>query len=163
MKRLPVAAISLSAAGLCAIATYEGFSESAYLPTPNDVPTIGFGSTQGVKPGDKVTVPEALSRLRKDVAQAEGSLVKCVKVPLSQDEFDAYTSFAFNVGEEQFCGSTLVKMLNAGDYSGACGELRRWVYQRGVKLPGLEKRRADEFLTCMGLKERNYVLEETTG
>ena len=146
MKRLAAAVLSLSAAGLLAIAGYEGYSEVAYMPTAQDVWTIGFGSTQGVRPG--------LSRLRKDVAQAEGSLVKCVKVPLSQDEFDAYTSFAFNVGEEQFCGSTLVKKLNAGDYSGACSELRRWVYQGGVKLPGLEKRRADEFLTCMGLKER---------
>lgn len=154
MKRLAAAVLSLSAAGLLAIAGYEGYSEVAYMPTAQDVWTIGFGSTQGVRPGDRVSVQQALSRLRKDVAQAEGSLVKCVKVPLSQDEFDAYTSFAFNVGEEQFCGSTLVKKLNAGDYSGACSELRRWVYQGGVKLPGLEQRRADEFLTCMGLKER---------
>lgn len=89
MKRVAVAVLSLSAAGLLAIAGYEGYSEVAYMPTAQDVWTIGFGSTQGVRPGDRVSVPQALSRLRKDVAQAEGSLVKCVKVPLSQDEFDA--------------------------------------------------------------------------
>lgn len=151
--RAAVAALSLSAAGLLAIADYEGFSSEAYLPTAADVPTIGFGSTAGVSLGDTVTVPQALSRLRKDVANAENAILKCVKVPLSQDEFDAYTSFAFNVGGSQFCRSTLVKKLNSGDYDGACMELKRWVYQKGVKLPGLEKRREAEFLTCMGTQK----------
>lgn len=151
--RVAVAALSLSAAGLLAIADYEGFSSEAYLPTAADVPTIGFGSTAGVSLGDTVTVPQALARLRKDVSSAENSILKCVKVPLSQDEFDAYTSFAFNVGESRFCGSTLAKKLNAGDYDGACMELKRWVYQKGVKLSGLEKRREAEFLTCMGAKK----------
>lgn len=151
--RVAVAALSLSAAGLLAIADYEGFSSEAYLPTAADVPTIGFGSTVGVSLGDTVTVPQALARLRKDVANAENSILKCVKVPLSQDEFDAYTSFAFNVGESQFCRSTLVKKLNTGDYDGACMELKRWVYQKGQKLPALEKRRRDEFLTCTGRRD----------
>nr|DAI76081.1 MAG TPA: lysozyme [Caudoviricetes sp.] len=148
--RLVAAALSLSAAGLLGLTSYEGYRETAYLPTPNDVPTVGFGSTDGVKLGDRVTVPEALSRLRNDVEKAESALVQCVHVPLNQGEYDAFTSLAFNIGAKAFCGSTLVKRLNAGDYAGACSEIRRWVYQGGKKLPGLVKRRESEYLTCIG-------------
>ena len=59
-KRLAVGALSLSATGLIGIASYEGFSDKAYIPIEGDVPTIGFGSTQDVKMGDAITVPQAL-------------------------------------------------------------------------------------------------------
>ena len=152
-SRFAVGALSLSAAGLLAIAGYEGFREEAYIPVEGDVPTIGFGSTDGVQLGDKITVPEALERLRRDVGDAESAIGRCVKVPLSQGEFDAFASLAFNIGSNAFCTSTLVKRLNAGDYDGACAEIRRWVYAGGQKLEGLVNRREAEYQMCMEGKD----------
>ena len=149
-KRLAVAGLSLSAVGLLTIAKWEGFSDKAYIPVAGDVPTIGFGSTEGVKMGDTITVPKAIERLHRDTGKAESAIGRCVKVPLAQYEFDAFTSFAYNVGAEAFCSSTLVKKLNAGDYAGACQELRRWVYVDGRKVQGLVNRREKEFQMCMG-------------
>lgn len=149
-KRLAIGALSLSATGLLALAGYEGFRNEAYIPVPGDVPTVGFGSTEGVKLGDKITVEEGLERLYRDVGVVESAIAKCVKVPLTQGEYDAYTSFVFNVGGSAFCSSTLVKKLNSGDYPGACAELKRWVYADGKVLPGLVERREREFQICMG-------------
>lgn len=148
-RRLAVAALSLSAAGLVSIANLEGFSEDAYIPIPGDVPTIGFGSTEGVRMGDTITVPKALERLMRDVGVAESAIGRCVKVPLSQSEYDAFTSFAFNVGGDAFCSSTIVKKLNAGDYDGACDELERWVYSQKRVVPGLVNRRQVEYRLCV--------------
>lgn len=151
-NRLAVAALSLSAAGLVGIANFEGFSEKAYIPVAGDVPTLGFGSTEGVKMGDTITVPKAIERLYRDTEKAESAIGRCVKVPLAQHEYDAFTSFAFNVGAEAFCSSTLVKKLNSGDYEGACQELKRWVYVDGRRVQGLVNRREAEFRLCMGLE-----------
>ena len=60
----------------------------------------------------------------------------------------AFLSFAFNVGAQKFCGSTLVKKANQGDMPGACAELSRWTYAGGRELPGLVKRRAAERALC---------------
>lgn len=146
--RFAVAGMSLTAAGLVALANFEDFRSEAYVPVPGDVPTIGFGSTIGVQMGDKISVPAALGRLMRDVGDAESAIGRCVKVPLSQGEYDAYTSFAFNVGGNAFCASTLVKKLNAGDYQGACAELKRWVYVDGKVVQGQVKRRNREFQMC---------------
>ena len=147
-NRLSVTALALSGAGLIAISGFEGFSEKAYVPVPGDKVTIGYGHTGQVQLGDTITQEEALQLLRKDVEVAEKAVRRCVKVPLSQNEFDAYVSFTFNVGEGNFCSSTLVKKLNTKDYLGACRELKRWVYSSGVKYKGLENRRSVETLIC---------------
>ena len=158
-KRLAVSALSLSAAGLIGLTQWEGFSEEAYIPVAGDVPTIGFGSTEGVRMGDTITVPKAIGRLYRDTEKAESAIGRCVKVPLAQHEYDAFTSFAFNVGAEAFCSSTLVKKLNAGDYDGACKEILRWNKQKRidsnwrvyyVELRGLTNRRKSEYEICKG-------------
>ena len=149
-RRLVVGALSLSAAGLVGIAGYEGYSDEAYIPVSGDVPTIGYGSTTDVQMGDTITPPKALERLMRDVGVAESAIGRCVNVPLYQHEYDAFTAFAFNVGAEAFCSSTLVKKLNAGDYSGACAELKRWVYVDGRRVQGLVNRREAEYRLCMG-------------
>jgi lysozyme len=151
MDRAKVAALTLSAAAFVGIAVHEGFRDTAYLPTKNDVPTIGFGTTEGVKPGDKITVERALIRALQDAEKFSGAVKRCVKVPLYQHEFDAYVSFSYNVGEGAFCGSTMVRLLNQGKYEEACRQMDRWVYQKGQKLPGLVKRRAEERNKCLGV------------
>lgn len=148
--RLPVKFLSLSAAGLVSLALYEGYRDTAYIPVPGDVPTIGFGTTQGVKMGDKITPEKALQRKLSDVNKFEGALKECVKVSLHQYEYDAYLSFSYNVGETKFCKSTLVKKLNQEKYEEACAQLKRWVYSGGVKYQGLVDRREKEYRTCMG-------------
>ncbi len=148
--RVALGALSLSAAGLVSIALHEGYSDRAIIPIPGDVPTIGFGTTEGVKLGDSITPPKALARALTDAQKFEGALRRCVTVPLHQHEYDVYVSFAYNVGERAFCGSTLVKKLNSGDYTGACAELSRWVYLGGRVVQGLVNRRAAERAKCEG-------------
>ena len=150
LKRMVVGGLSLTAAGLISIATWEGFKGEAYIPVPGDVPTIGFGSTEGVRLGDTISVSDALNRLEKDVRVAEDAVRSCVTVPLTQGEMDAYTSLAFNIGGRAFCDSTLVKKLNAGDYRGACEEIKRWHFAGGKSLKGLVDRRAAEYKRCIG-------------
>lgn len=146
---MKVTALSLSAAGLVGILGFEGFSGEAYVPVPGDVPTIGFGTTKGVKLGDKITPEKAVSRAWRDILEVETAIHKCVKVPLSQREYDAYTSFSYNVGTAKFCSSTLVKKLNQRDYNGACLEIKRWVYVKGQVVQGLVNRREKEYQQCM--------------
>ncbi len=150
MNRTQLASLSLSAAALVGIALHEGYRDRAYTPVPGDVPTIGFGTTQGVKLGDTITPPKALQRALQDVQQFEGAIKRCVTVPLHQHEYDAYTSLTYNIGQTAFCGSTLVRKLNAQDYEGACKQILRWDRFKGQPLPGLTKRRQDEFKQCMG-------------
>lgn len=143
-------ALSLSAAALVGLALHEGYRGEAYVPVPGDVPTIGFGTTAGVQPGDRITPERALVRALTDVQQFEGALRQCVNVPLHQHEYDAYVQFSYNVGAKAFCGSTLARKLNAADYAGACRELLRWTRAGGRELPGLIKRRKAEYQLCMG-------------
>lgn len=150
MRRVSVAILSLTAAGLIAITDFEGFRGEAYIPAPGDVPTIGFGSTKGVKLGDTVSVEEGLNLLQQDVRTAEDAVRSCVRVPLYPHEFDAYVSLAYNIGGRAFCGSTLVRKLNSGDYRGACEEIKRWTFAGGRELQGLVRRRAEEYRLCIG-------------
>lgn len=150
--RYAIAGLSLSAAGLVGILNYEGFSDTAYIPVPGDVPTIGFGSTKGVKLGDTITPEKAIERAYRDIRNTESAIHKCVHVPLSASEYDAFTSLAYNIGTRAFCSSTLVKKLNAVDYDGACAEIKRWVYVKGEVVPGLVNRREKEYRMCMGLE-----------
>jgi lysozyme len=149
--RILVAALSLSAVAFGGLVLHEGYSDRAIIPVPGDVPTIGFGTTEGVKMGDRITPPQAVLRALTDVQRFEGALKNCVRVPLHQHEYDAYVSLAYNIGPTAFCGSTLVKKLNAQDYVGACKEVLRWDKFKGRPLPGLTKRRQQEYRRCMGL------------
>ncbi|SEK64645.1 lysozyme [Nitrosovibrio tenuis] len=149
-KRSAIAALVLSASAFVGLAMHENYREIAYMPTPDDVPTIGFGTTDGVRMGDTITPPRALARALADASKFEGAIKQCVTVPLHQHEYDALVSLAYNIGAQAFCGSTLVKKLNAGDYEGACIEIKRWNRQGGKILQGLVKRRETEYKQCMG-------------
>ena len=150
MNRVSIATLALSASALVGIAVHEGYREAAYRPVPGDVPTIGFGTTAGVQMGDRIEPVQALVRKLADVQQFEGALKRCVRVPLHQHEYDAFLSLAYNIGSGAFCGSTLVRKLNAGDYAGACAEILRWDRFRGEPLRGLTLRRQAEHRQCLG-------------
>lgn len=149
MNRIKLASLGLSAAALVGIATFEGYSPTTYLDIVG-IPTIGFGTTHGVKPGDKTDPVKALQRKLSDVQKFEGAIKQCVKVPLHQYEYDAYLSLAYNIGSGAFCSSTLVKKLNAEDYAGACREILRWNRAGGKVVRGLSIRREKEYRTCIG-------------
>jgi lysozyme len=147
-KRQDIAAITLSATALVAIALHEGYRENAYIPMAGDIPTIGFGTTSGVKLGDRTSPEKALQVALRDIQKFEGALKQCVKVPLTQGEYDVYISLSYNIGSGSFCRSTLVKKLNGQDYEGACKEILRWDQFQGKRLPGLTKRRQEEYIKC---------------
>ena len=148
-QRTTVAALSLSAAALVALALSEGYTGKAVQPLPGDKPTIGFGTTDGVRMGDTITPPKALERKLRDVQAFEGAIKQCVRVPLSQGEYDAYVSLAYNIGSKAFCGSTLVRELNAGNYDAACKQILRWDKFKGKPVRGLTLRREREYQTCI--------------
>jgi len=148
--RIRIVALALSASAIVGIANHESFRGVAYTPVPGDVPTIGFGTTEGVRLGDKITVERALVRLLADANKFESAVKRCAPVPMHQYEFDAYVSLTYNIGETAFCKSTLVKKLRSLDYAGACKEILRWDKFKGKALPGLTKRRNEEHQKCMG-------------
>lgn len=148
--RSAIAVLVLSAAGLVSIVGWESYRGEAYIPVKGDVPTIGFGTTGGVKLGDTIRPERALFRALTDVNEYEAALRRCVTAPLFQYEYDAYVSLAYNIGPGAFCGSTLVRTLNQAEYAGACQQILRWDRAGGRQLPGLIKRRQSEYAQCMG-------------
>lgn len=149
-NRFAIASLALSAAAFITLVSSEGYSDKAIIPVPGDVPTIGFGTTGGVKMGDTITAPKALARALADVQKFEGAVRACVTVPLHQYEYDAYINLSYNIGPGAFCRSTLVKRLNAFDYPGACEQILRWDKFKGKPLRGLTIRRKAEYLQCVG-------------
>ncbi len=135
-----------SARGIALIKAHEGKRLVAYR-CPADVWTIGYGHTSAagnptVKPGMRITEQEADTILRRDLFRFEERVNRLVKVPLTQGQFDALVSFDFNTGALH--SSTLLKKLNANNYSAVPAQLMRWTRGGGKELPGLVRRRRDE-------------------
>lgn len=126
------------------IKKHEGLRLKAYLPTPNDVWTIGYGHTRNVRPGQVISQSQAEDFLRQDLDWVENSLNKSVKVPLKQNQYDALASLVYNIGATNFQSSTLLRKLNTGDYKGASEQFLVWNKQKGRTLKGLVKRRQEE-------------------
>jgi len=136
------------AAAVSLVATYEGRSLVAYLD-PVSIPTICEGYTHGVKLGDVATPEECDQLTRQEVVKALAVVDGSVPRPLPDGVRVALASFVYNVGPGAYGGSTLLRMLKAGDVRGACNQLPRWVYAGGKKLRGLERRREAERQICL--------------
>ena len=137
-----------SSNGTSLIKEFEGFVANAYL-CPAKVWTIGIGTTiypngVKVKKGDKCTLEQALEYLQHDLKSFEKTVNESVKVPLSQNQFDALVSLAYNIGSGAFKNSTLLKKLNAKDYAGAADQFLVWNRGGGKVLKGLVRRREAE-------------------
>lgn len=126
------------------IKDFEELELVAYKPTKDDVWTIGYGHTKGVKQGDTITEAEADAFLREDIQVVEEAIARNVKVKLNQNQYDALVSFVFNIGEPQFKKSTMLRKINANDFSGASAEFPRWNKQKRRVLAGLTRRRKGE-------------------
>lgn len=144
----------ISSSGIKLIKNFEGYLSKAYQDSVG-VWTIGWGHTGNVQPGDTTTRREATKFLKEDVGTAEKAVRSKVKVRINQNQFDALVSFIYNVGPGAFASSTLLKVLNQGDYKGAADQFLRWDKATEpdgtvISLLGLTRRRKAErklFLT----------------
>jgi lysozyme len=142
-QRIGAIVLSLSALGVAGMVAHEGMRRVAYVD-PVGVVTVCAGHTGTAQLGQVKTPAECEALLKEDVKESEQAIRRLVRVPLTQDQFDALVSFTFNVGSGNLAKSTLLKKVNASDCWGAGAEFMRWVNGGGRELPGLVKRRANE-------------------
>lgn len=127
----------------------KGFEQcrlKAYMPTPQDKPTIGWGSTgPDIKLGMTWTQKQADDRFAADLAYFGGKVINAIGgAATTQAQYDAMVSLAYNIGIVAFAGSTVLRKHKAGDHVGAAAAFAMWVKQAGRVLNGLVKRRAAE-------------------
>ena len=140
-----------SDAGVKLIKEFESLELSPYH-CPAGLPTIGYGHLLSLKPWlplgewDDITEEEADALLRKDLSMAENAVGRLISAPLSPGQHAALVSFTFNLGSGALQASTLRRVLNRGEYHEAPDQLRRWVFAKGVRLAGLERRREAEIV-----------------
>ena len=137
-----------SPAGLALIKEFEGCRLTAYK-CPAGVLTIGYGHTSAagsppVTSGQRITQAEADAILIRDLAKYEAPVLRLVKVPMTQGQFDALVSLCYNIGAGNLAKSSVVRLLNAGDVRGATGAFAAWNKGGGKVLPGLVRRRKAE-------------------
>lgn len=145
------AVLAAAALAVPVIAEFEGYVPVGY-PDPAlgvKLPTACYGSTKGIVLGRRYTETECANLLAADVVAHGVDISPCLPVDLPIETRAAFTSFGFNVGASKFCASTLSRKARAGDLRGACGELSKWVFAGGVRLKGLERRRAAERELCL--------------
>ena len=135
--------MKISEEGISLIKHFEGCRLESYQDSVG-IWTIGYGTIKGVKEGDKINQDEAEHLLQEEMPEYEGYINDMVKVPLEQNQFDALCSWVFNLGPKNLQESTLLKLLNAGDYHTTPEQIKRWNKAGGVILGGLVKRREAE-------------------
>lgn len=122
---------------------FEGRELKAYRCSAG-VLTIGYGHTKGVKEGDEISPAEAEQLLVEDLTAISDDLNRLVNVPVSEGQYIALLSLAFNIGATALKKSTLLFQLNHGRYDEAAEEFGKWVYASGKVSEGLKRRRAAE-------------------
>lgn len=141
------------AAAAIFVGPWEGERTEAYLDriASPAVWTVCYGETKGVRPGDSYTPQQCLDMLAASLEGYHAQLAKCVPALAAQPQGVqvALTSWTYNVGGGAACGSTLVRLANAGDWRGACNQLPRWDKAGGKVIRGLSNRRADEQRLCL--------------
>lgn len=132
---------SVSPAGIVAIQGHEGLNLTAY-PDAGGY-SIGYGHF-GASAGETISQSQADDFFAADLQNVEAAINDHVTVPLDQGQYDALADFVFNVGAGAFAGSTLLRLLNSGDYAGAAGQFQAWKYSGGQVVASLVARRTDE-------------------
>jgi lysozyme len=151
--------------GLDVIKEFEGFRSKAYRDAVG-VWTIGYGHTSmagapQVTPDLVVSKAEATDILRRDVEMFARGVRESVHVQLTDQQFSALVSFAYNVGLGGFRSSSVLKAVNARDFDAVPRRLNLWVKAGGRTLPGLVRRRAAEgalFLSATTAKPAEAIL-----
>lgn len=135
----------INEAGIAIVKFYEGWSAVPYI-CPAGYLTIGWGHV--ILPTEKftsITKKEGTLILINDLGKAEKAVSRLINVPITLNQFSALTSFTFNLGSGVLQNSTLRSKLNRGEHDDAGEQLLRFIYAKGKKLPGLIKRRQDEY------------------
>jgi lysozyme len=147
--------VNISAHGIAVMHYFESCKLDAY-PDPGSKDgkpwTIGWGHTgPEVVKGLKWTQAQADAAFLRDLHKFGCGVLECVKVEINQGQFDALVCFAYNVGLGALRSSTLLRLLNAGDYAGAAGQFKRWNKNDGKVMRGLIRRRAAEECLFRGM------------
>lgn len=135
--RLVVASLSLSAAALVGIVAHEGYTDKAVIPTVNDRPTVGFGSTfhengQAVKMGETTTPVRALIKAQAHISKEEERFRASLPgVKLHQAEYDLYMDWVYQFGTGNWIKSSMRRHLLAGNYRAACDSLLLYKFSGG--------------------------------
>ena len=137
--------MNISVEGISLIKKFEGCELEAYQDSVG-VWTIGYGHTKDVKQGDKINQDEAENLLEEEMPEYEGYINDMVEVSLEQCQFDALVSWVYNLGPTNLSSSTLLKVLNEGDYDEVPFQIKRWNKAGGKVLEGLTRRREAEAL-----------------
>ena len=142
--------MKVSSKGLELIKEFEGFSSVAYLCSAKKA-TIGYGNTfwedgTPVKIGDQISKERAETLLKHVVDGFSVAVEVDIKIEVTQNQFDALVSLAYNIGLGAFKNSTLLRQLNRGNFVGASQEFLRWDKSNGKPLLGLTRRREKEKL-----------------
>ena len=141
--------MNISQEGLALIKKFEGCELKAYR-CPANVLTIGYGVTKGVTEDMEITQQEADEMLNEEIPEYEEYINNMVKVPLEQYQFDALCAWVYNLGPTNLSESTLLKLLNAGDYHLIPSQIKRWNKAGGETLTGLIRRREAESILFEG-------------
>jgi lysozyme len=141
---------ALAASVVALVSGFEGLRTYAYRD-PVGIPTICFGETRGVKMGDHKTPAECKDMLISRLAEFEIGMRKCLASPdtIPDNAYAAFLSFTYNAGAGNFCQSSMARFANKGDLRDACDSLLMWDKARGIRLPGLTKRRQEERALCL--------------
>ena len=135
--------MTYSKSGLQLTEQFEGFKSVAYQDQVG-VWTIGYGHTRGVCAGMTCTDEQAEAWLLEDISIAEADVNRVVTSTITQGEFDALVDFAFNLGNGSLNNSTLLKLVNAGEFDEAAKQFPRWDMAGGHEVAGLLRRRLAE-------------------
>mgnify|MGYP005677074333 FL=1 len=137
--------MKISQEGISLIKKFEGCELEAYQDAVG-IWTIGYGHIKGVKEGMSITKPQAEEMLVHELIEYEQHVLNQVTISLDQCMFDALVSWTFNLGPTNLSSSTLLKVLNSGDYEGVPAQIKRWNKAGGKVLQGLVRRREAEAL-----------------
>lgn len=154
--RSVVAVLALSAAAFVGIVQNEHYTERAVIPTKNDRPTVGFGSTfrddgSPVRMGDTITPVQAVVRSVAHIGKDEAGLKRCLTGAMYPGEYDILVDFAYQYGVAATCSSAMVRHTNAGRYSQACEAYTLYKFSGGFdcSIPGNK--------VCGGVWKRNLA------
>jgi len=135
--------MTINKKGIDLIKSFEGLSLKSYR-CPAGVLTIGYGHTRNVTENLTITESQAEALLLQDLQYFIKEVDRVVKIRLTDNQFSALVSFAFNLGIANLTKSTLLRCLNSGDIVNATNQFVKWNRAGGKVLEGLTRRRVAE-------------------
>lgn len=151
-SKLAAAGAGAALVAVALAANFEGLRTETYHDVTG-IPTICYGETHGVQPGDTATPAECEAMLANRMAIVRGEVNRCITYPASNMELASFYDLAYNIGSPTFCKSTVAKRFNAGDTVGACDAIRWYNKAGGKVLKGLVRRRQAEYELCMEMPD----------